>query len=226
MSTLGQPGWQPSMPCTSRGPSCSACNTPCAVLLAASPLLPVPNLAQMQMHPCPLVVLSVGEPDWQPDRVDPGSEDEQGGGLGRHDLPPVRASRAACWCCCMGGAWPAGQGHGGGRRWVVDGLACSWRPAAVSCACSIRLNKLGASAQVGRDQGLLHLFCSQYVRLKHFPCVGAGRARPRTRSLVTWLWAWPPARSRPARPAAPSACPSTTRCAAGGWGLRAQHGRH
>ena len=43
----------------------------------------------------------------------------------------------------------------------------------------------------------------------------AGLARPRTRSLATWLWAWPLARSRPARPAAPSACPSTTRCEQG-----------
>ncbi len=37
-------------------------------------------------------------------------------------------------------------------------------------------------------------------------------ARPRTRRSPTWPWRWAPARSRPARPRAPTAWPSTTNC--------------
>jgi len=41
-----------------------------------------------------------------------------------------------------------------------------------------------------------------------------GLVKRRTASSPTWQWACPPARSRPARPAAQSAMPSTTSCCA------------
>ena len=86
-------------------PSVMACHTRSRAVEAAWGLLRQVACDSMQTNappplPPPLVpptsalCVCAGQPDWQPDRVDPGGQDEQGCGLGRDDLPPVRALAA------------------------------------------------------------------------------------------------------------------------------------
>src|SRR5438552_3861911 len=51
------------------------------------------------------------------------------------------------------------------------------------------------------------------------PWSPTARVKPKTRSLPIWWWPPGPARSRPARPAVPTASPSTTSCC----GLNERH---
>jgi hypothetical protein len=171
------------------------------------------------LPPLPRPAAPAGQPDWLSLRVHQGGEDEQGGGLGRHDLTPV---------CCVGGRGQGGGGNGG--LWTVDGPhSCP----GVMGGFGQWMGNCGAHAQQCRGASgqrrwvpppgsasaasapalsPMHGAFHTLTRMPPRP-PAAAPVRPRTRSSLTWLWACPPARSRPALPAAPSACPSTTRWA-------------
>ena len=76
-----------------------ACLSATPALLVSSPLILSPARPPACL-PGPLhlsLSLPAGQPDWQPDRVHPGREDEQGGGLGRHDLPQASSAQGTAW---------------------------------------------------------------------------------------------------------------------------------